>query len=233
MANNLAETIELIIEDAFKRIEYAYQHHREPSIEIPSSIDVQRETKTRLIFPNYSNSKKGKVGKTRISEQELRFAFVEAFNTYCNKHESDLYYSIETPTKKRYKGFSLGRPEQNDSGRSGEFDLVIFTRENNELKRACLIEFKAKNAGDTDHWKDMLKLKEEGEGALCFFIEVLKSYDQETKASLCHDKFSAFCQKEEYEKYANNGVTIDVRCYALEGENEGKGCKLKLSKHMY
>ena len=79
----------------------------------------------------------------------------------------------------------------------------------------------------------LLKLKEEGEGALCFFIEVLKSYDQETKASLCHDKFSAFCQKEEYEKYANNGVTIDVRCYALEGENEGKGCKLKLSKHMY
>ena len=234
----LKSAVEMIIDDAFHRIEYAYQYQCEPSIEIPISIDAKRECKTRLIFPKYTKSKNGKDGRTRISEQELRFAFVEAFNAYCDTNEiDDLYYSIETPTSNRYVGFSAKskmNPQRNDAkGRSGEFDLVIFNRENDKLKRACLIEFKAKNAGEIDHWKDMLKLKEEGEETLCYFIEVLKSYDEGTKASLCNDKVGAFFQIEEYKKYANNGVAISVRCYALEGENEGKGCELKLSKHLY
>jgi hypothetical protein len=234
----LKKTVKAVITDAFHRIEYAYQHQCEPSVEIPKIIDAERESKTRLIFPRYTKSKKGKDGGTRISEQELRFAFVEAFIAYCDTNDiDDLYYSIETPTSNRYVGFSAKSkisPQRNDTeGRSGEFDLVIFNKENDKLKRACLIEFKAKNAGEIDHWKDMLKLKEEGEETLCYFIEVLKSYDEGTKVSLCDDKFGAFFQKEEYKDYANNGVIINVRCYALEGENEGKGCELKLSKHLY
>ena len=52
---------------------------------------------SRLIFPSYSK------GDRRISEQELRFLFIEQFNLYCQKTGWDSYYSVETPTKGRYK----------------------------------------------------------------------------------------------------------------------------------
>ena len=220
----LKPIIETIIKDAFKRIEYAYQHQREPIIYIPETVNEERETRTRLIFPRYAKSRKdGKEVETRISEQELRFAFVEAFNAYCEtKHIEDLYYSIETPTENRYSGFT-SNPQRNDNnGRSGEFDLVIFKKEKNDLKRSCLIEFKANNAGQIDHWKDIIKLKEEGTDKLCYFIEILKSFNDATKKNLEDKKFEGFFKKEEYEKYLNNGIVVNVRCYALEGKMIGQ-----------
>lgn len=219
----LKNIIDEIVKDAFKRIEYAYQHQCEPSVKIPTTIDEERETKTRLVFPRYTKSKKGKNGKTRISEQELRFAFIEAFNAYCeNEKIEDLYYSIETPTENRYSDFSSNPHRDDRSGRSGEFDLVIFKKENAVMKRSCLIEFKAKNATEIDHWKDLLKLKAEGSDILCYFIEVLKSFDDETKKSLKEDKFEMFLNIEDYKQYINNGAIIHVRCYALEGESNGR-----------
>jgi len=50
----------------------------------------------QLIFPNKETAK-GSV--KRISEQELRFLFVEEFKKLC----TDLFYSIETPTEDKYK----------------------------------------------------------------------------------------------------------------------------------
>lgn len=74
--SELKSIIDNILSDAFKRIEYAYQHHCE------NSPKTSHNELTRLVFPSYANE------KTRISEQELRFAFVEAFNAYAMKIRS-------------------------------------------------------------------------------------------------------------------------------------------------
>ena len=153
--NDLKEILKGIIDDivvdAFSRINYAYQYHREGVIN-EDSAPKAGETKTRIVFPHFSN------GDTRISEQELRFAFVEAFNASQAVMENNLFYSVETPTRLKYKDFSSD-PHQDDNGRSGEFDMVIF---NEKQERVCLIEFKANNADATDHEKDLLKLDKEG-----------------------------------------------------------------------
>ena len=95
----------------------------------------------------------------------------------------DVFYSVETPTRGAYKGFRRGEtPRQDESGRSGEFDLVIF---NNRLERIALIEFKANNASDHEHMKDFVKLNNPTEGdALRYFIEIVKSYGNGTLSSL-------------------------------------------------
>lgn len=75
--SDLEVIIKGLIDDAFKRLEYAYQHNREKiDGKSPSKgfVDLEHQTETRLVFPRYAKN------GTRISEQELRFAFVEAFN---------------------------------------------------------------------------------------------------------------------------------------------------------
>lgn len=52
---DLKEIIDKVVEDAFKRINYAYQHHREKE----KNEDVEPgegEIATRLIFPKYANN---------------------------------------------------------------------------------------------------------------------------------------------------------------------------------
>lgn len=243
----LKDVIESIIDDAFARINYAYQHHREPEEGNTISVGINNtkgQIATRLVFPRYSkkevnndNEVKDVIkGETRISEQELRFAFVEALNAYCNNEENkdrlDLLYSIETPTRRRYVGFSKGDPdvvpENIKDGRSAEFDLVIFIKENNTLKRACLIEFKANNADEADHKKDLLKLKAEGDGILRYFIEVVKSYterepDDNKKSMITTEedkksKTTIESLQEKFELHNQDGKTI-IKCYALEGKS--------------
>lgn len=51
-------------------------------------------------FPKYSGRYRN--GETRISEQELRFIFVEQFNKYCKNNSWNAYYSVETPTEEKY-----------------------------------------------------------------------------------------------------------------------------------
>ena len=210
----LKKVIECIIKDAFKRIKFAYQHHREPNIEFPTQIDSKRERPTLLVFPKYST------GNTRISEQELRFAFVEEFN---DKRIADLFYSIETPTNKKYSGFST-EPKQDDDGRSAEFDLVIFKKENNQLKRVCLIEFKAHSVDKEDYWKDILKLVEDrkdangknDEGVLSFFINLFGSSHSGTIPTM-KKKIQEFVKEREYEKEED----IIIAYYVLGNEECG------------
>ena len=113
--NDLKEILKGIIDDivvdAFTRINYAYQYHREGVIN-EDSAPKAGETKTRIVFPHFSN------GETRISEQELRFAFVEAFNASQAVKDNNLFYSVETPTRLKYKDFSSA-PKQDNGGRSG------------------------------------------------------------------------------------------------------------------
>ena len=202
---NLSKHIENILKLAFKKVQYAYNNHKEGENKDNKHDDNKHFS--RLVFPSYSNN------ETRISEQELRFAFVEAFNEYCNKcnekgDDCNLLYSIETPTKEKYSGFSKTKenpnpnPRVDENGRSGEFDMVIF---NKELKRICLIEFKANNASDLDHRKDFVKLNNDKEGdkkVLRYFVEIIGPCKDNTIDSI-------------KDKIKERGGTKFV-CYSLE-----------------
>lgn len=128
---------------------------------------------TRLIFPRYWVTEENKrvEGEVRVSEQELRFMFVEELNKYCDAHrEWEVYYSVETPTSNSYQ--LTGESQQ-----SGCIDLCIHGK---DLKRIALIEFKALNPSEHDHAKDAFKLRHEIEGELRYFIEIVKSHNRKT-----------------------------------------------------
>lgn len=132
----------------------------------------------RLIFP--AKDLKGNPSR-RVSEQELRFLFIEEFK----KFEPDLFYSVETPTSLKYE---FGKPceklNDNDgiTGTSGSLDMCVFQREKNQYSRLLNIEFKHTNCAIENIGKDLLKLmKEEQNGA---FIHLLDNTDNGT---LCND----------------------------------------------
>lgn len=200
----LRETMDVIITNTFNRLETVYNNHKEG---FNSKLPLPTGNESRLVFPAYY--KKGEKKDTRISEQELRFAFIEEFNYYCKENGIDLFYSVETPTKEAYSGFTTN-PQPDPNGRSGEFDTVILDK---DLKRVCLIEFKANNAGPIDHKKDFLKLdydEKDNEDVLRYFIEIVKSYRNATINSLKNEKFIF------------RGKLTEVRCYSLEGDSSKK-----------
>lgn len=94
------ERIEEIIKDTFDVIPKVYHTHREGD----GNHKDFCESQSRIIFPKYSGRYRN--GETRISEQELRFIFVEQFNKYCSTKKWNAYYSVETPTEEKYV-FSL------------------------------------------------------------------------------------------------------------------------------
>ena len=229
---DLKVVIEHLIDDAFARINYAYQHNKEPKAGVQRSKgynDAKHQTFTRLVFPRYSKGGKLK-GDTRISEQELRFAFVEAFNKSNEVEELKLFYSIETPTYEKYSGFSptankSSSPKLDHNGQSGEYDFVIL---NENLERVCLIEFKANNASPKDHEKDLLKLKTEGDGILRYFIEVVKAYSERDTDNSKKSEISSQEDKknkttieslQEKFKWHNDDRETIIKCYALEGKS--------------
>lgn len=92
------EHIESILDETFKVIDVIFSNNRE-------DISFHPCKESRLVFPRYSLKHKDDMerkAKTRVSEQELRFAFVEKFNEICEKENWPYYYSVETPTDKRY-----------------------------------------------------------------------------------------------------------------------------------
>lgn len=178
--SNLKENVEIIIEQTLGLLKEVYNNNREDKAvknDYSNKINLQG---SRLVFPKYSNKE-----EVRVSEQELRFAFVETFNHYCNEKKINLFYSVETPTMDNYSGFAIKNPGCDKNGRSAMFDLVIYDE---YLKRRCLIEFKAKNADEKDHKKDFIKLNNPNEGGkdevLRYFIEILQSSNDGTYKSL-------------------------------------------------
>ena len=194
--------VEEIIRLTFSRLGEAYEKHREREISHPLK---HLEGESRLVFPCYGKHRRY---KTRISEQELRFAFVEAFNIYCDEKELNLFYSVEVPTKGTYLGFADRNEEpriakDKEHGRSAEFDLVIYDE---NLNRICLVEFKALNANEHDHKKDFVKLNNiEEEGYLRYFIEIVKSANNGTYKNI-HGKIQ--------------GNESFFRCYSLDEKSE-------------
>ena len=161
-------------------------------------FNPETEPQSRLIFPRrgrgeYNNGeyKEGKPNSpiTRVSEQELRFAFIEQFIKKCGV-DFPFFYAVETPTDKRYV-FSTGdnTPRlavlgQNgikgkQEGTSGNFDVTIHDKKGN---RVCWIEFKAGMPKPKDFSKDILKLNEEAtkDCDCAFFIHLLLAADKGT-----------------------------------------------------
>ena len=107
----------------------------------------------KLLFPTYRTE------LLRVSEQEARFAFVEALL------RSPFRYSVEVPTSKRYQ--FTGK-----SSISAQTDLVI---QDITGKHVCNVEFKAKGVsqGAKKHFaifKDLQKLLREPHWGLWFHL---------------------------------------------------------------
>jgi len=107
----------------------------------------------KLVFPDYRG------GSLRVSEQEARFAFVEAL---CS---GPLLYSVEAPTSKQYQ--FTGK-----SALSAQTDLAIF---DNAKDRICNVEFKAKGVSPSAKkhfpiYKDLQKLLREPLWGLWFHL---------------------------------------------------------------
>lgn len=174
--NNQSEVkkhIDNVIERTFKALLFIYDKCANGN-----EGKIPEELKSRIIFPKYSN------GQLRISEQELRFVFVEQLNREINDKWL-VYYSVETPTISKYRLSGKDAPKPDNSGRSANFDLVIHDENYN---RIALIEFKANNADRHDHNKDFKKLSNKEENpnkiALKYFIELVESSNDATFRSL-------------------------------------------------
>lgn len=196
--------IENVIKNTFEIIQDVYNHQKEGNKEGLGASSKR----SRIIFP-YSCERETRTRETRISEQELRFIFVEQLNKEIADEGNawDVYYSVETPTKgdkycfpqKEKPYYNLDK-DKDGKGDSANFDLVIF---DNELQRIALIEFKANNRGN--HEKDILKLnhpKELDSNPLRYFIEIVKNADKRTYKSL-------------YDKIKNKGEDIIFKCWSL------------------
>lgn len=184
------EHIENVINRTFEIIKKVYDNQQELN-----GIKV-KGSGSRIIFP----LKRDK--ETRISEQELRFIFVEQLNNEIEENW-DIYYSVETPTRDTYY-FKGENPDRKDDGQSANFDLVIH---DSNLKRIALIEFKANNPDEHEYKKDFAKLNnvKEGDGLLRYFIEIIKASDNGTFKNI-HGKIQG-----------NESI---FRCYTLDGKGE-------------
>lgn len=175
----IANYVMRILQKTFKALDDAYENNLEGK---------RTNANSHLIFPQYS----GEPESNRVSEQELRFEFIHQFLKSQEEKEGNvpkLYYSIETPTKEKYR-FSKpknssesddGYPKKDTTGESAQFDVVLFDE---KAQRVCYIEFKAKNPSDISYEKDLLKLNIESEGKACFFVQLLTRFKDGTKKSI-------------------------------------------------
>lgn len=131
-------------------------------IDLQCVTAVTNQTRCKLVYPVKRDN------TTRISEQEARFLFVQNV-----EQTSDYLYSIEAPTRKKYKF----------SGKtllSGNIDLCLY--ENG--KRKHLIEFKALNPDQRLFSKDFEKLFNDEDGLDNYFVHVLKNTNKGTIPSI-------------------------------------------------
>lgn len=206
--------IKNVIENTFKIIKKVYDNQQEKNSMIGSHIG------SRILFPckNKGNNNK----ETRVSEQELRFVFVEQLNKEIGEDGKNwnVYYSVETPTIEKYY-FKEDPPKKDNKGQSANFDLVIH---DSNYNRVALIEFKANNPDIHDYQKDFVKLSNnEEEGCLRFFIQLLENTRSDTKSSVEGKIYPSKDNKKSIdwtEKWGEHEVI--VYCVSLEKEKENK-----------
>ena len=163
---DIEKAVEEIADVAFERLLKVYES----------------KTEGGIIFPKYTHGQNK--GKLRVSEQEMRFAFVEEMRSkYPN-----WYYSVETPTDKKYlfKGEPCIVPEEEEGGQSAQFDLTIYADSKGD-KVLAHIEFKAHCPALHEMKKDFLKLAEDktvDTGIERVFIHLFDSFQQKTYKSI-------------------------------------------------
>lgn len=182
----------------------AYDIHTIITTAITNSFTILRQLKntgfsekTQLIIPNYQRQKDSEL--CRVSEQELRFVFIEQIVPDLQKN--GLYYSIETPTTKHYRFSSKTDkhlPPERDKGRCANFDLTILDGDNT----LAIVEFKSKSAHPHSYAKDLCKLwyreERQGEKTLRYFINVFETMETETKEHFVHKiKDNGYFNKQE------------------------------------
>lgn len=167
----------------------------------------------QLIFP-LKRQAKGTDIKDRISEQELRLLFIEEFKGTYYK----LYYSIETPTEKKYiLGKSYKTFISQKDGQSALIDMCILERNSNKYNRILNIEFKHKNSPIESIGKDILKLINDEPNAA--FIQLLYNTNSGT---LCNKKETGVFNKlfksfNDFQKYwSNNEKSIQLIIISLK-----------------
>lgn len=154
-----------------------------------SEMDFEKEGGTsseQLIFPKKIQAK-GTKEKNRISEQELRFLFIEEFKK-CNP---ELFYSIETPTVDKFEfGKSYETIKSDKDGQSASLDMCVFERVLGSYERVLNIEFKHKNAAIKKIGKDVLKLMQENQNGA--FIHLL---DNTNIGTFCNNRETGLFNK--------------------------------------
>lgn len=150
----------------------------------------------KLMFPS-----KRKEQFLRYSEQEFKQLFIE---TFCTSKEAEgLRYSVETPTRRGYVFPKNADPRVDDNyGISGNVDLCIHKKVNDEWQCLHMVEFKAHNVQLRDMEKDLLKLSvdlpEDELNKENFFIHIIYSANDKTLTSLQekYDECRAFIAKQ-------------------------------------
>ena len=208
--SDIKDFVKMVVENTFDTLARIYNGGKGINGEFKGS---------RLIFPHY---KKDRAEGIRVSEQELRFVFVEEFTKLCNDTDNDYYYSVETPTEGDYN-FSedANNPHATDNGegQSGNFDMAIHDREG---KKVCLIEFKAYNVGREKIEKDIVKLtntKEGDDNILRYFIHMVPASDNGTTKSIEGklDKIESNIGKDD--RYSR---AVSYYCYSLREQRKIK-----------
>lgn len=209
--------IEKITKIAFAKVRYAYYKAK-------GEHSDDNKVRTKLVFPRYRDKDDNVKGEIRVSEQEFRFAFVEAFNEETKG--TNYTYSIETPTRDTYlfsEGITSSEHKLNEQlpciteyGESANIDLVVY----NGDEIAALIEFKCGTPKSEDYEKDMVKLtneKESDEQAQRYFLQLLESSDDDTINNIKTKRLEVLAQKQKSNK---NVRAVNHRCYSLYHKGE-------------
>lgn len=182
-----------------------------------SIMDYERAGGTsteQLIFP----VKNG--GDDRISEQELRFLFVEEFKKEYSADSNKLYYSVETPTVNKYKFGKDFNFITGGTGRSASIDMSVYKNVENSYNRILNIEFKYDNVPILNIGKDILKLRYEKQNGV--FIHLLKNtgsgtlYNSNERGKGVFNKYKESFKKFECDDWSSNDKSIQLVIISLE-----------------
>jgi len=177
MELELKKALKEIIVETFDTIDKIYENR---------NSEITCCDGSRLIFPCYSNLNKTNQHQVRVSEQELKFVFIEKFCKYCDHNNLEYYYSIETPSQNKYvfsekieSGKQVPRKaeEGDDSPVSARFDMAIH---NKKREIVALVEFKNNESDSNKYEKDFIKLHEEKENRICLFIDLIEASNSGT-----------------------------------------------------
>lgn len=178
--------LKIVIKNTFSAVSATYAQNKEGTFGARGA--------SRLVFPRKSVQSGGKI---RVSEQELRFIFLEELLKYIATPAGkkwDVHYSVETPTVHNYAFPKNAKPIHYGTdklGRSANIDLTIH---DNSGRRIVLIEFKHGHDFQAMN-KDFLKLAQEPGASYRYFIGLLSSSDDTTMNRLQEKLPNSFLDK--------------------------------------